>query len=121
MKYPALVFSMTFIAVQALACNKAASSTAEPTDTTAKMVAVTVNEDGFTPSQIEVKRGSKTTLRFTRTSDKTCATDVAFPELKLTKALPLNQPVDIEIPSERPRTLTFQCGMAMYKSKVVVL
>jgi plastocyanin domain-containing protein len=33
----------------------------------------------------------------------------------------MNQPVDIEIPSNQARTLTFQCGMGMFKSKVVVL
>jgi plastocyanin domain-containing protein len=81
---------------------------------------ITVNEDGFVPNHIEVRRGQQTTLRFTRTSEKTCATEVAFPELNLKQSLPLNQPVDIEVPSDQARTLTFQCGMGMYKSKVVI-
>lgn len=85
------------------------------------VTAVTVNQDGFSPNHVEVKRGQKATLRFTRTAEKTCATEVAFPELNTTKPLPLNQPVDIDIPSDQARTLTFQCGMGMYKSKVVVL
>lgn len=85
------------------------------------VTAVTVNEDGFSPNHVEVKRGQKTTLRFTRTSDKTCATEVAFPEMNLTKPLPLNQPIDVDVPSDQAKTFTFQCGMGMYKSKVVVL
>jgi membrane fusion protein, copper/silver efflux system len=84
-------------------------------------VAITVGADGFAPNHVEVQRGNKATLRFTRTSDQTCATAVAFPELGLNKPLPLKQAVDIEIPADKARTLTFQCGMGMFKSKVVVL
>lgn len=85
-----------------------------------RSVAVTVNGDGFTPSEIKVQKGETTTLVFTRTSDATCAKAVAFPELGLTKALPLNQAVEIEVPVASARTLTFQCGMGMYKSRVVI-
>jgi plastocyanin domain-containing protein len=91
------------------------------TESGTQNVAITVGEDGFAPNHVEVKRGGKATLRFTRTTDKTCATAVAFPELGLNKPLPLNQTVDIEIPTDKARTLTFQCGMGMYKSKIVVL
>jgi plastocyanin domain-containing protein len=84
------------------------------------VVAITATEDGFVPNHVAVKRGQKATLRFTRTTDKTCATTVVFPELKLERALPLNQAVDIEVPADKPGTLGFQCGMGMYKSTVVV-
>jgi plastocyanin domain-containing protein len=124
--------SVTSFAFALTACSKSEGHAAAPDQesqaaATQKITAsagvtpITVNDDGFSPNHIEVKRGQQTTLRFTRTSDKTCATEVAFPELKLTKPLPLNQPVDIEIPSDQPRSLTFTCGMGMYKSKVVVL
>lgn len=127
-----LFSTLLFCIPLAYGCTKSASTDAhahemnEPSATkkvTAGegVTAITVNEDGFSPNHVEVKRGQRTTLRFTRTADKTCATEVAFPELNTTKPLPLNQPVDIEIPSDQARTLTFQCGMGMYKSKVVVL
>jgi plastocyanin domain-containing protein len=45
---------------------------------------------------------------------------VVFPDLKLEKPLPLNTPVSIEVPTGQARTLTFQCGMGMYKSAVVI-
>ena len=57
---------------------------------------------------------------FIRTTESTCAKQVVFPELKLEKELPLNVPVSLTIPTDDARRLTFQCGMGMYKSAVVI-
>lgn len=108
------------------ACDKNADATAhaEPVaqngTSAQRVVAVDVGDQGFKPSQVEAKKGERTTLRFTRTSDKTCATKVVFPEIKLEKALPLNKPVDVVVPTNESRTLAFQCGMGMFKSSVVI-
>lgn len=83
-------------------------------------IPITADEKGFTPSSVTVQKGSKATLVFTRTSDKTCADKVVFPELKIEKDLPMNTPVKIDVPTDKEQKLTFQCGMAMYKSSVVV-
>lgn len=83
-------------------------------------VAIVAGDNGFLPNKISLERGKVTVLRFTRTTDATCATRVVFPELGIEKPLPLNEPVEVEIPTDRPRTLTFQCGMGMYKSQVVI-
>lgn len=85
-----------------------------------RAIAVAVGDEGFRPSEVTIKKGESASLVFTRTSDATCATEVVFPELKLTKPLPLNKPVAVVLPSGEARTLTFQCGMGMFKSKVVV-
>ncbi len=83
-------------------------------------VNVEANEKGFTPSSFELKKGEPATLIFRRTSDATCATQVVFPELKITKDLPLNVPVPIEVPTGDARTLVFQCGMGMFKGKAII-
>lgn len=85
-----------------------------------QIIPVVADERGFTPASIETQHGSKLTLRFTRTSDATCADKVVFPEAGIEKDLPLKQPVDIVVPTDRARTLAFQCGMGMFKSAVVV-
>ena len=83
-------------------------------------VAITVDADGFKPSAVTFKKGAPATLVFTRTVDDTCATEVVFPELSIKKDLPKNTPVSITVPTDKEQKLTFQCGMGMYKSSVVV-
>ncbi|MBK7582685.1 MAG: cupredoxin domain-containing protein [Myxococcales bacterium] len=109
----------------ATACNKAekpgqAAASAAPTGPSSGTINVKADENGFAPSSISLKKGEAATLRFTRTSDETCATKVVFPELKLEKELPLNQPVEVAIDTKEAKTVGFECGMGMYKSKVVI-
>ena len=69
---------------------------------------------------MKFKKGAPATLIFTRTSDDTCATEVVFPQLNIKKDLPKGTPVTITVPTDTEQTLTFQCGMGMYKSKVLI-
>ncbi|HET7538300.1 MAG TPA: cupredoxin domain-containing protein [Polyangiaceae bacterium] len=85
-----------------------------------QVIAVTADEHGFTPAAVETQHGSKLTLRFTRTTDATCADKVVFPEAGIEQALPLKQPVDVLVPTDKARTLAFQCGMGMFKSSVLI-
>jgi plastocyanin domain-containing protein len=113
MRTRALPFALALTALLGWGCH---GSSAAPAGGTS----VTADEKGFTPSSIHVAGGAPATVTFTRTTDDTCAKEVVFPELKLTKALPLRQPVAIDLPPGPARTLTFQCGMGMFKGKVVV-
>jgi len=84
---------------------------------------VTAGEHGFSPASLAIAKGapgSLATVSFVRTTDQTCATEVVFPDLDLKKTLPLNQPVAVNVPSDSARTLTFQCGMGMYKGALLV-
>ena len=105
-----------------LACNAKAEQKQQPPapQKDPAAVAITVDDKGFTPSAVTLKKGGPGTLVFTRTTDETCATEVVFPELNVKKPLPKNTPVTIAIPTDKEQKLTFQCGMGMYKSSVVI-
>ncbi len=110
------------------ACDKKADSGAE--STTSSMLAsaagqlrVTAGEHGFVPASLSIPKGapgSIAVVTFVRTTDQTCATEVVFPELNITRPLPLNEAVPVEVPTDTGKTLSFQCGMAMYKGALVV-
>jgi plastocyanin domain-containing protein len=116
--HPPLLFSAVACAVLALAgCSKKSDAS------TAPMADVTASEHGFAPPSIKLAAGgpgSHAAVTFVRTTDKTCATEVVFPDLGIEKKLPLNQVVSVDVPTDAAKTLTFQCGMAMYKGAVVV-
>jgi plastocyanin domain-containing protein len=69
---------------------------------------------------VTLKKGAPGSLVFTRITDDTCATEVVFPELNLKKELPKDKPVTVDVPTDKDQKLTFQCGMGMYKSAVVI-
>ncbi len=83
-------------------------------------IAIRADDKGFTPSAVALKKGTPATLTFTRTTDDTCAKEVVFPEINLKKSLPLNAPVDVDVPTDGARTLAFTCGMGMFKSSVLI-
>jgi plastocyanin domain-containing protein len=103
-------------------CNKKSDASAETAAVPGEL-RVTAGEHGFSPTSMLLPKGAAgalATVTFVRTTDQTCATEVVFPDLDLKKSLPLNTPVTVDVPSDAPRTLSFQCGMGMYKGALVV-
>ncbi len=78
-------------------------------------VPISITDDGFEPARSVVPKGTPLTLVFTRKSDQTCVTDVTFGRLAKTVALPMNQPVRVELPAGIEDTLSFTCPMDMYR------
>jgi plastocyanin domain-containing protein len=109
-----LAFLAAAFALTSLGCREKAASLL-PGE-----VEVKVDEGGFKPAQVTFKKGSPATLVFLRTTDDTCATEVVFPELNVKKDLPKGRAVKVEVPTDKEQKLTFQCGMGMYKSAVVI-
>ena len=81
---------------------------------------MTVTDTAFVPDRISIPAGQATDLVFTRTVEKTCATELVIPSLDLRKPLPLNRPVVVSLPPQAAGEIAFACGMNMLKGVVVV-
>ena len=98
-----------------------AASPSEKSDQGDVQVAkVVVNEQAFEPAKVVLRAGVPALLTFIRTSDKTCATEIVFPSLKIRRTLPLNEPVLVEFTPGGTGEIAFACGMDMLKGVIVV-
>lgn len=80
---------------------------------------IAVTEQGYEPSRLILRSGVPARLTFVRTTEKTCGTEVVFPSLNIRRALPLNQPVDIEFTPQQSGEIQFVCGMNMLRGTVL--
>jgi cobalt-zinc-cadmium efflux system membrane fusion protein len=85
-----------------------------------QQVRIVVSDKGFEPARITLRAGVPARLTFLRTTDATCATEVLVPSLNIKRALPLNEPVEIEVTPDKPGDIAFACGMAMFSGTLVV-
>jgi RND family efflux transporter MFP subunit len=81
---------------------------------------VVVSDQGYEPDRISLRAGIPARITFTRTSDKTCGTEVTIPSLNIKRPLPLNQAVDIEFTPEKSGDVAFVCGMNMLRGTILV-
>ncbi len=95
----------------------AATPTSAAPEQTAKIM---VTKDGFSPAKLTLKAGTPAKLTFVRTTNETCATEVAFPSLKIRRPLPLNESVVVDFTPAKAGEIEFTCGMAMFKGAIVV-
>jgi plastocyanin domain-containing protein len=79
-----------------------------------------VTEKGFEPSEIDVKPGTNVTLKITRMTESTCATAIQIQSKKISKDLPLNKTVKLELGKLEKGEIRFACGMDMVSGKIIV-
>lgn len=72
---------------------------------------IKVEQSGFVPAELTVPAGQEVTLRVTRTTDKTCATEIVIKDQGIKKELPLNQPVEVKFTPKAKGDLRFACAM----------
>ncbi len=82
-------------------------------------VKVVVNDQGFVPATIQVKKGQDVTLVVTRETDMTCATEIVFSSKGIHQELPLNQAVRVPLGKVDTDSLRFACGMDMIEGYVL--
>lgn len=83
-------------------------------------VEVSVTSEGFQPAEIEARAGQPLRLVITRKTDQTCAKEIVIKELGVEKALPLNQPVTVEITPRKTGQLRYACSMDMVAGVILV-
>lgn len=87
-----------------------------------KTVKVTISEDGFKPAQIEGQKGEDLVLLVTRTTDKTCMTELKNVNGKGETKLPLNKEVRFQVGHlDKSGDIKLLCGMDMKAGIVKVL
>ena len=79
-----------------------------------------ITTKGFEPDRLAISRNVPIELRFTRTTDDTCAKAISIPTLRLERDLPLNAPVIVPIPPQPSGERGFTCGMKMLKGSLIV-
>jgi plastocyanin domain-containing protein len=83
-------------------------------------VEVKVTGDGWVPDKIPAKAGEPLTLVITRTTDKTCATEIVVKDYKINTKLPLNKAVTVKFTPTKAGEVKFACGMDMITGVIVV-
>lgn len=83
-----------------------------------RTVAITANENGYVPERIPGKPGEKLKLKFTRTIDGECLSQLKLPEGKVID-LPKNTAVDVDVTVPADGEIKFACGMDMFTAVVV--
>jgi plastocyanin domain-containing protein len=102
-------------ALLALALPAAAAPTAA-----GSRVEVKVTSDGWVPDRIPARAGQPLTLVVTRTTDRTCATEIVVRDYGINARLPLNKPVTVTFTPRKAGEVKFACGMDMISGVVVV-
>lgn len=77
-------------------------------------------DGGYKPSVIKIKKGRKTKISLIRKDTNSCLEEFILPDFKISKYLPLNQKVAIEITPNKAGEFSFHCGMNMFHGKIIV-
>jgi plastocyanin domain-containing protein len=70
-----------------------------------------VTDDGFVPSRVKVKKGEKVRFVITRTTDRTCATEIQIEGTKVNEPLPLGKAVTVEFTPAKSGEIKYACAM----------
>lgn len=82
-------------------------------------ISVRVTDGGYEPAAITVAAGSPTRIAFTRETESACAAEVTFPDLGVSKALPVGKQVVVELPPATAGEHEFTCAMGMLRGRLL--
>ena len=108
------------LAVVVSGCKKDPAAPPVPTGS-ARQIELKVTEAGFEPADVKVKKGEPLSLKVTRTTDKTCATELLIEGTDINIPLPLNQVVAVAYTPTSSGEIRYGCAMGMMVSGVLVV
>ena len=76
-----------------------------------RRIEMEVTNEGFVPADIHVQAGEPVTLAITRTTERTCATEIMIPAHDVHAELPLDETVEVTFTPEASGQLQYGCGM----------
>ena len=85
-----------------------------------KKVVVNAENHGYKPETVTFKQGKPAQLKFIPSDNMGCMNEVVFKELGIDEKLDGKKEVTVDIPTDKPGTYNYACGMDMFHGKVVV-
>jgi plastocyanin domain-containing protein len=90
-------------------------------DAGVQRIDIRATENGFEPSEIHFRQGTRAIMAFERVVNRECVNAVRMPWRQEPYPLPLNEKVEIEIPdTSKPGTFTYACWMNMVSGRVFI-
>jgi pyruvate/2-oxoglutarate dehydrogenase complex dihydrolipoamide acyltransferase (E2) component len=83
-------------------------------------VSIVLNEKGYRPDSIKLRKDIPARLTFTRKVEGGCGTEVLIADYGIKRVLPFNQPVTVEFTPDKAGEFKFACGMDMLKGKLII-
>ena len=85
-----------------------------------KKVVVNAENHGYKPEVVTFKQGKPAQLKFILSDNMGCMNEVVSKDLNFDTKLDGQKEVTIDIPTDKPGTYNYACGMDMFHGKVVV-
>jgi plastocyanin domain-containing protein len=83
-------------------------------------VKISVTEEGFNPTNVVLRRGVQSRITFVRQVANTCATEIVVQELAIRVALPLNEPVSVDVTPRSAGQYDYGCGTGAFHGTIMV-
>jgi plastocyanin domain-containing protein len=112
------LLSLLFTAATAFEAQ--AQTKRKPAKPKTQTAAVEVNQNGYQPASLKLKKGVPARVTFIRRERSGCATEVVFPDYGIRRELTLNQSVVISFTPSKTGEFTFACGMNMVRGRLIV-
>ncbi|WP_251716359.1 cupredoxin domain-containing protein [Lactobacillus agrestimuris] len=85
-----------------------------------KKVVVNADNHGYKPDVITFKQGKPAQVKFIPSNNMGCMNEIVFKDLGIDQKLDAQNEVVVNIPTDKPGTYNFACGMDMFHGKVIV-